>query len=68
MTMPRLVDFLARNPDIGIDVVGSGDDAELVFDPAPQKRFRLLHLLRDDYLASVLTQRAYEVHAKVRRS
>lgn len=68
MTMPRLASFLDDNPGIGIRVSGSGEDQELVFDPSPKTRFGILHLLRDDYLRSVLTEREYEVNSKVRRT
>jgi hypothetical protein len=49
-------------------VSGSGSAQSLVFDPSPAKRFRILNLLNDDYLKSVLTEREYEVNSKVRRS
>jgi hypothetical protein len=56
-----------RHPDVGIDITGSGAAQALVFDPAPAKRFRILNLLNDDYLKSVLTEREYEVTSKIRR-
>ncbi|MDT4923665.1 MAG: hypothetical protein QOG01_1378 [Pseudonocardiales bacterium] len=68
MTMRRLVRFVQAHPDLGIDVSGSGAAQSLVFDPSPAKRFRILNLLNDDYLKSVLTEREYEVNSKVRRS
>jgi Domain of unknown function (DUF4868) len=67
MTMRRLVSFVRRHPDVGIDIAGSGAAQALVFDPAPAKRFRILNLLNDDYLKSVLTEREYEVTSKIRR-
>jgi hypothetical protein len=68
MTMRRLVSFVRRHPDVGIEITGSGAAQALVFDPSPAKRFRILNLLNDDYLKSVLTDREYEVTSKVRRS
>jgi hypothetical protein len=67
MTMRRLVRFVQSHPDLGIDVTGTGATQSLVFDPSPAKRFRILNLLNDDYLKSVLTEREYEVNSKVRR-
>jgi hypothetical protein len=67
MTMRRLVRFVQAHPDLGIDVTGSGATQALVFDPSPAKRFRILNLLNDDYLKSVLTEREYEVTSKVHR-
>jgi Domain of unknown function (DUF4868) len=67
MTMPRLVHFVKAHPDLGIEVTGSGATQALVFDPSPAKRFRILNLLNDDYLKSVLTEHEYEVTSKIRR-
>ncbi|UQX87349.1 DUF4868 domain-containing protein [Jatrophihabitans telluris] len=66
MSMPRLLAFVRANPAIGIEVVGRGEQARLVFDPSPANRFKLVNLLDDDYLRSVLTKREYEASAKVR--
>lgn len=67
MTMRRLAGFVRAHPDLGIEVTGSGAAQALVFDPSPAKRFRILNLLNDDYLKSVLTAREYEVTSKVHR-
>lgn len=66
MTMDKLVAFVHANPALGVEVVGKGAKAELVFDNSPQKRFKLLNLLDDDFLHSALTDREYEAASKVR--
>lgn len=66
MTMPKLTKFVRNHPHLGIEIDGSGNTAHLVFNPAPQTRFKILNLLDDDYLRSVLTERDYEAGSKVR--
>lgn len=66
MTMPKLLKFVRANPALGITCEGSGNEAALVFDNAPQNRFKLLNLLDDDYLHSTLTDREYEAGGSVR--
>lgn len=66
LTTEKLVDFLAQNPHIEIEVEGAGPDAKLVFDPSPQKRYRIPKALADDYLSSRLTGRDYEAGSKQR--
>ena len=66
MTMPKLVRFVRAHPQLGIEVEGRGEGAELVFNPAAPTRFKILNLLDDDYLRSVLTERDYEANSKVR--
>jgi hypothetical protein len=68
LTTEKLVDFLGQNPHIEIEVEGSGPDAKLVFDPSPQKRYRIPKALADDYLSSRLTGRDYEAGSKQRIS
>lgn len=67
MTMARLTKFVAAHPHLGIQVEGRGHSAALVFDPAPANRFKILSLLDDDFLRSVLTERDYEAGSKVRQ-
>lgn len=64
MTTTNLIAYIEANPDVDIDVVGTGDDRRLVFDPAPARRFQILKLLDDDFLYSVLTERSYEAGSK----
>jgi hypothetical protein len=66
MTMPRLTRFVREHRHLGIEVEGSGSSASLVFNPAPATRFKILNLLDDDYLRSVLTERDYEAGSKTR--
>ncbi len=53
-----------REFKLDIEVVGKNQEAQLVFDPHPQKRWLILKLLDDDYLDSTLTRKRYEVNSK----
>ena len=64
LTTPRLADFLAQNPQINIEVTGTGDSRSLVFDPRSQNRYAILKLIADDYLHSTLSGRNYEAGSK----
>lgn len=66
MTMSRLTEFVREHPHLGIEVEGRGNTSQLVFNPGPATRFKILNLLDDDYLRSVLTERDYEAGSKVR--
>jgi hypothetical protein len=66
MTMPKLTRFVRDHPQYGIEVEGSGRAAQLVFNAAPATRFKILNLLDDDYLRSILTERDYEAGSKIR--
>lgn len=66
MTMERLVEYIKAHRHIDIEVRGAGPDAEMVFDPAPRRRFQIVKLLDDDFLRSTLTARQYEAGSKVR--
>jgi hypothetical protein len=64
LTTKKLVDFLSKNPQIEIEIEGTGRNAKLVFDPTPQKRYRIVKTLADDYLNSALSGRDYEAGSK----
>lgn len=66
MTMTKLTKFVREHPHLGIEVEGSGNAIQLVFNPAPAARFKILNLLDDDYLRSILTERDYEAGSKIR--
>jgi hypothetical protein len=66
MTMDKLLAFIKVNPSCGVDIDGVGAKSELVFDKSPQKRFKILNLLDDDFLHSTLTDRNYEANSKSR--
>lgn len=66
MTMERLAAYIQEHPHVDIELVGSGAERELVFDPKPARRFQILKLLDDDFLHSVLTERDYEAGSKIR--
>lgn len=63
MTTDALVDF-AEDRGIEIDTVEVDGRRQLVFHPDPQRRWRILKLLDDDYLHSALTEIDYEVNSK----
>lgn len=64
ITMENLVDFVTQHPHTGVEVVGTGASAQFVFQADPRHRFKILKLLDDDYLQSLLTQLAYEANSK----
>lgn len=64
MAMAKITAFLKDRPHIEIDIEGSGKDAQFVFHNDPQRRWRILHLLDDDYLHSPLTDLDYEANSK----
>lgn len=66
LTTQRLVSFVEANPHFGVRVDGAGDARRLVFEPAPQARYRIVKLLADDFLRSDLTQLRYEAGSKQR--
>jgi hypothetical protein len=66
MTMSKLLAFVRMNPGCGVDLVGSGPTASLAYDNTPQKRFKILNLLDDDFLHSQLTELEYEANSKSR--
>lgn len=64
MTMPKLIAYIEKHPHVHIDIVGTGNNRQLVFDPRPTRRFQIVKLLDDDFLRSVLTEREYEAGSK----
>lgn len=64
MTMDRLVTFVEEHPHYDVEVHGTGDEAQLVYHNDPRRRYKILHLLDDDYLRSALTNREYEANSK----
>jgi hypothetical protein len=64
LTMPRLLKFVGEHPECGVEVIGDGVDARLVFRNDVQHRFKILKLLDDDYLTSELTTLDYEANSK----
>jgi hypothetical protein len=66
LTTEKLVEFAEANPDYNI-LLSTMDGAKaLRFDPSPQHRHQIPHLLADDYLHSYLTDRNYESGSKQR--
>lgn len=63
MTMDRVVEFVLAHPETEVEVTGTGDDARLVF-RSDRRRYKILKLLDDDYLHSLLTSRSYEANDK----
>jgi len=66
MAMPKILAYIEANPAVNIEITGTGRNRSLVFNPAPATRFQIVKLLDDDYLRSVLTDRAYEAGSKIR--
>ncbi len=73
MSADRLTAFVRAHPEYGVElaqdepgVQGSAGavPAEFIFSSDPAHRFKILRLLDDDYLASFLTNRAYEANSK----
>src|SRR5262249_28589821 len=64
LTMPRLIAFVRQHPELEVDIAGKGDAAKFVFHADPQRRFKILKLLDDDYLKSELTALEYEATSK----
>jgi hypothetical protein len=62
--MPKLVAFVRRHPECGVEVTGTGGDARLVFRNDARHRFKILKRLDDDYLRSQLTTLEYESNSK----
>jgi hypothetical protein len=50
-----------------VQVVGGKGAKALVFDQSREGRWRILKLLDDDYLGSIMTEERYEVNSKIRR-
>ena len=64
LTMPKLVAFVRGHPECGVEIDGTEGLEELVFHKDPQRRFRILKLLDDDFLKSELTTFEYEANSK----
>ena len=64
MTMEKLVPFIRKHPEWGIELSSAGPDAHLIFTNDPQHRFKILKLLDDDHLKSELTEFEYEANSK----
>ncbi len=64
MSMANLLKYIESHPHVDIDIIGTGADRRMVFDPRPARRFQILKLLDDDFLRSVLTEREYEASSK----
>ncbi len=64
MVMPKLMDFLATHPEADVEIQHVGGLPKLVFHNDPQRRWKILKLLDDDYLASSLTALRYEANSK----
>jgi hypothetical protein len=64
LQMERLLKFIDANPHVDVDVTGEGASRQLVFIGSPQRRWKILKLLDDDYLTSNLTTFDYEIDSK----
>lgn len=64
LTRGRLIAFAAQHPNLELDLEGPAGKEKLVFHNDPQRRWRILKILDDDYLHSQLTEFDYEVNSK----
>jgi len=64
MTMRKLLRYVRAHAETGVEITGTGAQAQLSFHPDPARRYKILHLLDDDYLVSALTKRIYEANSK----
>jgi len=64
MTLEKITQFASAHPEHLIDLEGPTNDQKLVFYPDPQRRWKILKLLDDDYLFSELTSREYDANSK----
>ncbi|MDP9404214.1 MAG: DUF4868 domain-containing protein [Actinomycetota bacterium] len=64
LTRHRLLGFAALHPSLELDLEGPPGKEKLVFHNDPQRRWRILKILDDDYLHSQLTEFDYEVNSK----
>jgi Domain of unknown function (DUF4868) len=66
MKMERIVEFVKENPHLGIDLVGAKGAEQFVFHNDPQRRWKLLRLLDDQFVRSLITELTYEANSKSR--
>lgn len=64
MTMEAIVALSRERPDLALDIDRSGDDEKLVFYSDPQRRWRLLQLLDDSFVRSLITDIEYGANSK----
>lgn len=64
MTMEKIVPFARDRPDLQDILEGPEGEEEFVFHRDPQRRWRILKLLDDDYLHSEVTDLDYEANSK----
>jgi hypothetical protein len=64
MKMDNIVAFSRKNPNLEIEFEGAAGKEELVFHADPQRRWKILQLLDDDFLVSDLTKFCYESNSK----
>jgi hypothetical protein len=66
MTTQRIVAFAKQNPKFQIDWEGREGSESLVFHSDAQRRWRLLRLLDDQFVRSIITSLDYEANSKSR--
>jgi hypothetical protein len=64
MTMDAIVALSRGRPDLALDIDGSDGSEELVFYSDPQRRWRLLQLLDDSFVRSLITEIEYGANSK----
>ena len=68
MNLENIIAFAGAHPEHEIDLEGPEDDKKLRFYPDPQRRWKILKLLDDDYLFSQLTSQIRRRTQRVRSS
>ena len=67
MTVENLIAVSKQHPEIDLDWQDSDDGSRhLLFLPGPQHRWRILKVLDDDYVQSLVTELVYESNSKHR--
>lgn len=67
MTVENLLTVIEQHPEIHLDWEDGEDGSpRLVFLPGPQHRWRILKVLDDDYVQSLVTELVYESNSKHR--
>lgn len=67
MTVENLIAVIEQHPEIDLDWKDSDDGSRrLIFLPGPQHRWRILKVLDDDYVQSLVTELVYESNSKHR--
>lgn len=68
MTMEQIIEFARQHPHLEIDFEGPEGGEQLLFHSDARRRWRLLRLLDDQFVRSLITELDYEANSKSRLS